>query len=1777
MRAFSFFHGTGRKSMATSLRVKLVLFASPNMSRHAVSSPAPASLAARRLLAVLRKSLPLAGATLAALPALFPNAARAQLIIDYDQTISTDTAFGENTSVASGATLTLDGGTHSSNHLSVGSGRFGGSGHLVMTNGASLTETGSFSVGLDSFASVIVTGPGTLLHASNTTTTSLSHPAFGIGNASVTATVTVSAGGAIQVDGAALVGGSTLDETLDAGVNAGLATLNVTGAGSSFSAGTMAVGYVTEGRVNVAAGGSLSVGTLWMSYPTANASSLTVSGAGSHANIGALHLGYQASSTLTVADGGKLSANTLDLAGPGSSANAPLFINVGAAAGDSAAPAGILDLPSVVVPSYRTLALQLNTTHTAGSPAYLTRDGTVSGTPVNFSGPVHLTNTAGYNVLAGSVSSSGPLAVNGGTLVIANTATFAGDINITGGTLAVATGGDLANSGANIVVASTGVGAFVMNGGAASAGSVILGHDGGTATLTLNGGTLTTTEIARWSIPSTVAFDGGTLRAAANTSVLLNGFTGGSAVIASGGLTIDTDGHTVSTASELTGSGGLTKTGSGTLTLSGANAYTGATTVGAGTLRLTGATASDHFDVNGGALELTAPIALGATTVSGGVLDLGGVSHTGTIALSGGTVQNGSLPLSQISATSGTIAADLTGADGFTKTGGGTLTFSGANTYTGATTVDAGTLRLTGSTTTDHFAVNGGTLELAAPTALGATTVSGGVLDLGGVSHTGTIALSGGTIQNGSFPSSQLSANAGTISADLTGSGVFTKTGSGTLTLSGPNTYTGGTAINAGTLVVATGGSIGHADTDIAIADTGAAAFTLTGGSVAARALVLGFSGGTATVTLSGGTLTTTEVARWSGTSTVTFDGGTLRAAADTGLLLNGFTTGSAIIASGGLTIDTDGHSASTASALSGVGGLAKIGSGTLTLSGANSYTGGTAVNGGTLVVAAGGVINHPAADLVVADTGAASFIQTGGSATVRDLILGPNGHAAAVTLSGGLLVAENITRVSPGSTLTFDGGGLRATSDTGPVFNGFTAGSLTVASGGITFDTDGHSVVFSTPLSGVGGFTKSGSGMLTLSGGQAYTGITTVSAGTLRFTGSLATDHFAVNGGALELTAPSALGATTVSGGVLDLGGFSHTGSIALSGGTVQNGSLPTSQIIASGGTISAILTGSGGFTKTGSGTLTLSGANTYSGPTVVEGGDLIFASSQAFYGANSASWTAENLVVRSGATAHFPVGGTNGLTLSQFEQLAALSSPTGGFRPGSSIGIDTTQAGGPLTLSGDQFVSSNMGFAKTGANTLSITGNNTLHGGLKVSGGLLLLGPGTTIDTTAPLTVAPTAGLGLNGATATFGGIAGHGTVDLTGSNLVLDTATDAPLDAFLVGTGSLTKTGPGTLTTTNKTHSFSGGLTIAEGKLTAISSTLGASGSTITLAGGTLEVVGGALSGRPIVLANGGGSLYAGAGINSAYITPISGDSASALRKTGLGTVTLRVSSTYSGPTIVEAGHLSIFNTGALPNGANLTINAGASMGVRGSVNLSSLSGDGFINATGTVSLNHENAQTVSTIIAGTGNFRKSGSGTLTLTGINTLAPSPGLEGFNGMIFADAGSLIVNGSTASAWTQINAGATLGGSGTVGITRIAAGGTLSPGNSPGLLTVSGSLTLDPGSTTLIEIGGTTRGATYDALDVSGGLFLNGELRVLFTGGWTPAGAASFQVFQASSIGGSFAQYTLPYVSGYTWNTARLGEGVLELAAVPEPASCAMLAGLAAFGLAARRRRRAR
>jgi len=486
----------------------------------------------------------------------------------------------------------------------------------------------------------------------------------------------------------------------------------------------------------------------------------------------------------------------------------------------------------------------------------------------------------------------------------------------------------------------------------------------------------------------------------------------------------------------------------------------------------------------------------------------------GALTLSG-TIANNGNSITVNAANSVVFSGAVSGGGGFVKNGNATVTLSGAaaNTFAGATQVNEGILSLS---KTAGIAAVAGNLTIGDGTgaagsagvtvvnndqianAAAVTIASDGRLTLNAsrsetigalnaTAGTASVVLSTGStlyVGNGTSP-------AGSFAGVISGAGAFRKTGNGTLTLSGANTYAGATTLSAGVLNIQNSSALG----------TSAGATTISSG---AQLQIQGGLSVTENLTISGTGISGTGALR-NISDNNTLSGSILRAAAatiqsDAGrLTLSGAMTGNntLTVTGAGATAMTGVMSGSTAAV------LIKTGTGTLAISGANTFAGRTEINGGTLSINADN------------NLGAAPAAATAGQ-------------------------------------LRFAGGTL----DTTTSFTLNANRRITLNAGGGTFAPDaGTTLTYAGVVSGVGGLVKTDAGTLRLSGAagnNTYTGTTTVSGGTLALAktagqNAVGTGAILLNsGGTLLLESSNQIGNTTaitLAGGTFSTGsGFSET-----------------------------------------------------------------------------------------------------------------------------------------------------------------------------------------------------------------------------------------------------------------------------------------------------------------------------------------------------------------------------------------------------------------------------------------------------------------------------------------------------------------------------------------------------------------------------------------------------------------------------------------------------------
>ena len=616
------------------------------------------------------------------------------------------------------------------------------------------------------------------------------------------------------------------------------------------------------------------------------------------------------------------------------------------------------------------------------------------------------------------------------------------------------------------------------------------------------------------------------------------------------------------------GANGIIKTGAGTMMFQGN--HTGGFTLGTsgsvgGTFiaRANAALSAGAITINsgtiGGIQNFTSPVRSGGITVGGDFTmgatgTIGGSTLEGfnvtfnnagnTVNLTGGTraitlntsgvvsfgqaVSNGSLTLNRLATGSA-----------------GAFALSGSNSFS-ALTLDSVKLNVTSS----NFALGSGTVTLQGTNATTLNFNDGRtfanaftIADSAGFKTIATIANStiSGTITNNDSTGGLVLG--GTATRTLT-VGLISGTGSrgvtfgssaltGTVTLTGSSNYTGDTRIDSSTLGI-----------------------TGTGAVPAGGNLVFQGSG-TATFDVNG----TTQTVAGLNDSVLA---GAIRSTAANGKLIVGDSNDS-----------TFRGVMSTANLA-----LEKVGTGKLTLTGANTYSGATTLTAGTLAlgsanaIGSSGTISFGGGTLQSSASNTADYSARFSNAANQQVKIDTNGQnvtlASNLTSSGG-----SFTKLGAG-TLTLSGsnsysGGTTVSAGSLVGTTSSLQGSIT-NNAAVTFDqpTDG---TYSGVMSGSGSLTKAGSGTLTLSGANSYSGGTTVSAGSL-----IAGNASAFGAGAVTVEA----------GATLDIAGLLVPNALVNNGGTILGVDTPTGS-----------LSGDNTFSETTIAAVTVtSGTTTFAGP---------------------------------------------------------------------------------------------------------------------------------------------------------------------------------------------------------------------------------------------------------------------------------------------------------------------------------------------------------------------------------------------------------------------------------------------------------------------------------------------------------------------------------------------------------------------------------------------------
>ncbi|MDP2324310.1 MAG: autotransporter-associated beta strand repeat-containing protein, partial [Gammaproteobacteria bacterium] len=1129
---------------------------------------------------------------------------------------------------------------------------------------------------------------------------------------------------------------------------------------------------------------------------------------------------------------------------------------------------------------------------------------------------------------------------------------------------------------------------------------------------------------------------------------------------------------------------GIHKTGGGLLLLNAANTYGGSTTVAAGTLKYGVAnaipTGTALSVLSGAVLDITS----GGTAVTVGSLasenaGAGGLittlSTTGTVTFTTGALNTSTIYGGVISNSAGSTL-------NFVKVGSGTQTLGGASTYNGRTSIQNGALSVSSINS-----VVGGTSSsnLGAP-----VTVANGTIDLGFGTTTGTLIYTGAGETTDRVINLAGTTGGGTLQADGSGALVFTSAttvtgvGNKTLTLQGSSTVANSFAgvIGNGT------GSV------ISLTKADAGLWVLSGGNA--------YTGST---TINGGIL---RLAAASPISILPDRSGVVLAdVAGVALDLNGnsetfgslsgggTTGGNVLMTAGLLMLGLDNANVTFAGSILGdsTDGLTKVGGGMQTFTGALSFTGdvlilsGNGTSGGGLTLGGSAQL----ADTInVSNRGYNTTFAVNASDIIGAYTATNNTFlalGAGTTLTTSYANGTPVVMAATADSASANGRIIRQIDTSGLKVGDLISGTGVSAPGYIVQIIDATTVlvnrtpptgptndfaptvtsvnVLGSAITGAGGFTKNGNGLLILTGNSTHSGATTINDGTVQiggiWTGQKFSLHDTLSNSSQLVFAGTGTQNLNFADSTNNLLSFERVGSLA-------GGSVTTTINLTSGGNVATLAFGgdnssttySGNFLpsnsagiliKEGTGTFTWNNptANTFDGDIIVDAGGFTTTGANGLDGANDLFLQNNGTTFTSSVTANdtFAIlqGGGKGATR------VMANGTAGGLQANYIAGTDATIV---MTTAGIRLVTSTAtssvfggviagagDFTKEGTSILELRGANTYTGQTLQNGGTLRMG---VYSASAGVGAVGAGGYGTLAAASSIRVVAG--TLDINGtSQTVTKFAASSSAGTIQLVNGSLTFSDQDTQTVgTAITGNLNSVLNVNR---TGAASTLTFNGNSSAFAG-TINV------GANAAIANAtGGNLGDTARINlngtGTQLTVAIADTLGSLAGTGNVVLTagLTLQNAYSGASSATAftgvtsgaGALTLSNFGGLTVSGNLAHTGGTVLSSGSTLNLNYGTGSNIIPTTGALTLNGGHLRVVSTDT--TANILEAAASTSLNAGASSVRAykavtgeiDSGMDGINlNAITRAAGGTINVGRNAAATSTANVSSILGGTNT-------------------------------------------------------------------------------------------------------------------------------------------------
>jgi fibronectin-binding autotransporter adhesin len=951
---------------------------------------------------------------------------------------------------------------------------------------------------------------------------------------------------------------------------------------------------------------------------------------------------------------------------------------------------------------------------------------------------------------------------------------------------------------------------------------------------------------------------------------------------------------------------------------------------------------------------------------------------------------------------------------------------------------------------------------------------------------------------------------------------------------------------------------------------------TITGGelNVTNNVELPGGGGGTGTVNLNGGILSCESVTVTSGgASALELNGGTLMARQSTVNFIASDPLLTAHVDAGGAIIDTAGHDVTIpAVLLNGTGGgadggLTKIGDGSLTLSGANTYNGPTIAGGGTLVlnttnstVSALTVSNTATLDAILGTAGSslncASFNDSlnPGDSVINQFDLGAFGNpstpvinAASLTVNGTVHVVVNGSGFAIGTIPLIKYSGTLGGSGT------FVLDLLTGAAGYITNDTSTKTI--SVVVTGFPQFTWRAQ----VNNDWDFTNANWVDV------------H---NNATHYVDGASTLFDDSASNTSVNVTGVFNPAGVNLS-------NVNSNYVFSGVGSIA----GTAALTKTGAGSVFMALTNnSYSGDTLISGGVFQVGAPGAI-----PSGTGEGNVTLEGKLdlAGFNLGlnglnGNNGMVDNSSLTSVTLSVGNGGAS--GSFGGTIMDSGAPLSLNvtggGITLLATNTysGGTADSAPLVLAAPQSIGSGPLTLHGGTLAWANSSAHTLTNAVTISSSSTFGTTG----NGPLTVQNTVNLNGNTIHLTCNNDVLFANGMTNGSPSVKDGPATLTVDNTSTTWSGSMQVKDGLLALNNDSIIQNSGNVrvqcTADSGLSELT---VNGGSYTLSNGpGANLRVGAsdtsgGSGCTNILDVAATVAEIPYPGGSGGLLMMGGSQHSQDAedivnLLPGGVLqvrAVTSTAVSPTVTTFNFNGGTLQ-----VSTNDYSGSFFdpnifsvnvLDGGGTIDTAGYNVTFANDLLAGgtgIGGFTKAGGGQLVLAGTG-YSPST----YGGATVVNGGTLVVqvsipdstNFTVAAGATldvsynglEVASGKSIGGSGiVVGTVTVDSGATVTPGvgASLGTLTFNSAPTLNGAVLLRLNAGGSP---ANDQLAAPGNTLNYGGALVVTNVGTVPSSGSKFYLFSASGYSGSFSSVTLPSLpAGLGWTNNLLGDGSITI-----------------------------